>query len=940
MYDRTDPEQYTNATLLEKAKHVSKALRDQLRKSLNAFGTWHYRLEQLEQLAHIKPWITGLVNAAKYEAAYEEAKAQLIEHAYKVADRLSWMGDGNMRLLFDLTREEMKSALHLTELKKVDGQWQHLPTERLAQALKAKGIDPQSERGKLVAEVYLEAKNALQMQMNRMERVLLAKRLRKYQSASPEMQQRAVAQVMKTFKDLRDVPFWPHQRFGRFHVIGQRRLETGEMVRFYHEAFDSTEEAQEMAAKLRKKHKTNIRLVDSGKRGMDRTIVAMLPQNFLEDAVEALGLSQEDADLLKDLTEPVSVGGAMKAWDTQDRFAEGGSRDFFRNFSDFTLNVGNLIAKMEYRGYFDVAAKEIKDQRREFQFLATPEAKAKYKELTAALDQVQKHQQQLFSPSEEFYAIRGFISLLYLSFNVGTALLNLTTLLNTHNWLVANAGVKGEGYFLRAFQYGTESLVSKEWGDQTLRDALELAKRKGIINQTYAYMLSGQASSSLMQRLATKSFLGRMTRGVVDTVGMSAFKMTEETLRTVTFLGLVQMLRAQDPKMTTEALTEEAARQTRLIAGNYLSSARPDIMHGKVRSLFTVFMTYTQLMAFHSYGGMEMGQRRQNAQLGRNTPLGSYTLYTLVTLGLLAGGEGLPGAESLLDLLDAIGRALGVTDNLRKDIQVYIADVLGMDPMLIMHGLGHNVGGYDLSGRLGVGRLIPGTEAVFNQGADNAQEYYGSLMMSLMGVTGGTLRAFYNTISELHSGMQGELPWEVTLNNAAKKLPGAMGMAGNAYEWASVGPRGPNGGALLLDEEGRPRTATAGELVMRGMGFRTTEETMRNEEAFMERDIATYWQSRRANLLDAMDYATLVDESVEGDVREGIARYNRHLRELGKDYWKAFGITGKDLSSRARATRKAARLEQRGKVSGVKAQARARLADQAFPESSPESEGM
>lgn len=933
MFDRTDPEQYANATILEKMKGLGKAAQETVRKGLNSFGTWHYRLEQLEQLAHIHPDFDGLVSAAQYEAKYEEAKAQLIERAYHVADKLSWMGDGNLRLLFDLTREEMKSAVHLTELRKEARGWKHYPTERLAEAIRAKGIDPTSERGQKIGEAYLDAKNALQFQMDRMERVLIAKRLRQYANATPEMQQRAIADVQKVFKDLRAAPFWPHQRFGRFHVIGQRRIETGEMVRYYHEAFDSSEEAQEAYARLKKKYKTNVRLVDSGAKGMDRTILAMLPQNFIEDAVELLNLSQEDADLLKDLAEPMGGQNAMQVWATDDRFAEGGSRDFFRNFSDFSMNVGNLIAKMEYRGYFDVAIKELKDQRKLLAEDVSPEGKERYKQLTAAIDQVAKHQRQLFSPSGEFYAIRGFISLLYLSFNIGTALLNLTTLLNTHNWLMANAPKRGEIYFARAFQYGTESLLHDQWGDQTLRDALELAKKQGVINQTYAYMLSGQASTSLMQRLASKSYLGRMTRGVVDTAGMAMFKMTESTLRTVTFLSLVQMLREQNPNMTVEQLTEEAARQTRLIAGNYLAGSRPDLLHGKIRSLFTVFMTYTQLMAFHAYGGMEMGQRRQNALQGRKTPLGSYTLYTLIAIGLMAGAEGLPGAESLLDLLDAIGRALGVTDNIRKDIQEYVKEVTDMDPMLIMHGLGHNVGGYDLSGRLGVGRIIPGAEAIYNQSADTAADYYGSLMLSLAGVTGGTLRAFYNTLSELHKGMQAELPWEVTFNNAAKKMPGALGMAGNAYEWASVGPRGPKGGALLLDENGNPRTATASEIIMRGMGFRQTEETLRNEEKFMERDIAAYWQSRKNALLEGLDYATTVtpdDESVKESVMQGVEKYNRQLKELGADYWKAFGITGKDLSARARHARKQARMEQNQRVSGIKARAKSRLADEAF----------
>jgi hypothetical protein len=99
-----------------------------------------------------------------------------------------------------------------------------------------------------------------------------------------------------------------------------------------------------------------------------------------------------------------------------------------------------------------------------------------------------------------------------------------------------------------------------------------------------------------------------------------------------------------------------------------------------------------------------------------------------VALGMLvlaSGIQGLPGADDLDDVIDALGQWLGYGTNVRQSKRQLFEQALGKTMgNVAMYGISTTLG-LDLSSRLGMGNLIPGTGALIpanpNKGRDIAE---------------------------------------------------------------------------------------------------------------------------------------------------------------------------------------------------------------------------
>jgi hypothetical protein len=937
MFDRTTDEGKTFNQALRRLLKLAPQNAGTMKKSWFKTYNYHMRFLQLEQMAYLHPELEPLQDAAKDEAKFNEVKSFLVRKASEVVDSLSMMTTADHKFFFDLTRAEFRSGVHLTDLVQMNGEWTHVPTERLAEAFKKAGYPPGEARTDTRAKLYIEAKNAIQMQMNRLEKVLLAKRFKKFSDAREDMRHRAMAEVIVAFKRLREQPFWPQQRYGKFQVIVQKKGEDGSLVKLYHGAFDTVEEQQSEFNRLKTKYKTGVRMMQT-ELSENAAIVQMLPATFIDDAVEMLGLSAEDEAALRALADR-GEANLSKVYDFGDKFADGGSTDFFRNFADFTLHTGNLVAKMEFRSYFDRHIRAIKALERKAGLQQTQASLKQRKMLLRLADELEYHKMQLFSPDTEFYTIRSLVSLSHLAFAPITALLNVMSLFQTHLWITAqtNPAVAAE-VLAKSLWMGTKFALSDTWAqtaeEKQLHEIIEMGYSRGVIDQAYSYVLAGQASTSILHRLASKSLAGKGFRFAVDTVGMYPFKKTEELVRVITMLSVAQTLQKSGRYsgiIGTQELFDETSKMSRLLVGNYNSNSRPSILAGygraadgqliqmgKWTSLATIFMTYSQLMAFHAYGGIEVGQRRQADVNGESlASYKSYTAYTALLLLAIGGVEGFPGMESIVDILEAVAKKMGWTSDLRKDMREFIAAQTGLDPNLAMRGFGHDVFGFDLSNKLGLGRMVPGTDRIVNPQADTAAEYYGALGLSLFGVFGGTMQSLFKMASAYSATSGAGLDWTTRAARIGQEAPGSIGNAFDAYEWSRIGARGPRGGVLLMDEEGRPRTATAGEVILRSQGVSPTEVNVAKEQSWTRRSVVNYWTSRRKGIVDAYVYVheQYPDEpEKKKGVIEAMHLLNRDLAGQGDNYLKAFKLNEGMMKQAVGLSKKAAIMEEKGKL--------------------------
>lgn len=314
-------------------------------------------------------------------------------------------------------------------------------------------------------------------------------------------------------------------------------------------------------------------------------------------------------------------------------------------------------------------------------------------------------------------------------------------------------------------------------------------------------------------------------------------------------------------------------------------------------------------------GGYERAMRAQARSEGRAVPSAWHgTTMKLWLLYMLLGGlMGVPFAENVLDLVQwAWRRLFGRTENLEQELRELVKDV-GGDPNLAMHGLLHDVGGFNLSGSFGMGRMLPGLD-LLNREYRKPEEAIGKLAVGLSGPAGGFYADMAAAIGEFKEG---------EFRKGFMELPGAAGAMSKALDaylrqrnqmeqGAAVTTKG--GMRLTWDESrGEFRDLTTGELVGMALGAQTTIVSQNREKHYAVQGEVIYWQTRRGDLVDKYWKAVKAgDEELREDMREEIMKFNQKVPD------RKLAITGKDLATSVKARRKAVQAMERYSVNGKK----------------------
>jgi hypothetical protein len=243
-------------------------------------------------------------------------------------------------------------------------------------------------------------------------------------------------------------------------------------------------------------------------------------------------------------------------------------------------------------------------------------------------------------------------------------------------------------------------------------------------------------------------------------------------------------------------------------------------------------------------------------------------------IGLLAGAEGLPGAEDILNILDPICRRLfgkSARQFWRENIKEF-SEFMGLDvnPSLVTHGVMHDVplpgANVDVSRSVGFGKLVPGSD-LYREGA-TPMETAANMIFSLMGPAGGIASWGFQSLPMFS---------DRSFEESMKRAPGALGAASTALSWAMHGAKDAKGASLLMDEQGNPIDPSAGQILWRGAGFQIAEIAAKREKQFEQLEAKEFWGERRARLLK--DWATAIIE----DDREAIADANAAILEFNSE---------------------------------------------------------
>jgi hypothetical protein len=247
------------------------------------------------------------------------------------------------------------------------------------------------------------------------------------------------------------------------------------------------------------------------------------------------------------------------------------------------------------------------------------------------------------------------------------------------------------------------------------------------------------------------------------------FALAEAFNRRTTFIAALRIAR-QNGHPDPFAFAEHAVADTQ---GLYNKGNRPDWARGAVGATIFTFKQFS--IAYIEFLKRLPGPHRMRA---------------LAILFLASGMQGLPFVEDFEDIIDAIGQWLGHGTNSKKWVRQNAASWLGdAGAQFVLHGVSAILP-IDISARMGVGNLIPGTEALKRSSTDKGRD-----VAEVLGPVGGVGEKI----------LQGK--------PADALVPKAIMDAYKAYQMWTTGQYRNSDGALIA------RDVTKGEAIAKGIGF-------------------------------------------------------------------------------------------------------------------------
>ncbi len=318
-------------------------------------------------------------------------------------------------------------------------------------------------------------------------------------------------------------------------------------------------------------------------------------------------------------------------------------------------------------------------------------------------DEAIKLQQYVQNPTEEAQRLRGLLFVQYLGGSIASALVNMTQPFMMTFPYLSQFGGAGKA----AARLGEAMKAALTKPDGELGRALAKAEKEGIVSPQELHQLQAEASRTMGNHPLARRFL--FTWG-------AAFSLAEQFNRRVSFIAAWNTAKAQGIANPFQF----AAKAVDETQGVYNRGNRPNWARGAVGSTLFTFKQY-------SISYIEFLKRLPNKERA----------IALMVLMLAAGAEGLPFAEDLTDLIDTIGQALGYDTNSKAWRNQVLADAIGDEAAdFALHGFSAMPGfPLDVSGRLALSNLIPGTGILLKHKTEKSGEVF-----DVLGPAGGLVR--------------------------------------------------------------------------------------------------------------------------------------------------------------------------------------------------------
>ncbi|TXH46820.1 MAG: PLxRFG domain-containing protein [Desulfurellales bacterium] len=497
-------------------------------------------------------------------------------------------------------------------------------------------------------------------------------------------------------------------------------------------------------------------------------------------------------------------------------------------------------------------------------------------------------------PQEEGQAIRGMLFAQYLGGSIASAMVNMTQPFTvTMPWLSQYSGMAKAGQQLsRAIKDMATKGKKYEAG---LAEALKHAEDDGVVSPQEIHQLMAQARGAGALRVGDGTKLGDARaqaanwweRGKV--AWGQPFALAEQVNRRSTFIAAYRT--AVELKIPNPAeFAERAVLETQFL---YSKSNKPKWARGAIGGTLFTFKTY-------SVSYLELMQRMWT----QGGPEGKRAVgWAIAMLMLVGGAGGLPFMEDAEDLIDGAGQLMGYNVSAAQWRQELMREVLGNELADFMeHGLSGLPGApIDVSGRLGMGNLIPGTGLFLTkQGRERD-------LLEVVGPAGDLIsRGFTGARKALTGDLAGA---------ALEISPLAVRNADKGVDMAISGIYKDTKGYKVID-------TTLDEAIAKAIGFQPRSVAQVQEaNSFMQRSKSFYVQTSSEIKAQWAQALFNKDDAALERVRERLNDWNENNPEQRitikmPDIWKRVREIGKDRTERIADTAPKALRQQMRDMAG------------------------
>lgn len=827
----------------------------------------HYVL-QVQQLAH-ESTDAGTLAFNQYQNNLLALKNNLLQKGTEVADQWENLSKKDYKIFSKLLIDEFESRQHFTTLLQdtYTGEYRHAIGIDFLDYLKRQGLDTNAKKTQQLSQLLIEYKNTILEHIEKTEQIggeILRDKYRK----APLVLKKKLYELQEMAQKWRETPYMPQGNFGEYVVKVYDDTPNGKQL-IYKTHFENAADQDAMIAQL-KKRRIKLDNIEWGKLSSETGMRANLPAEFLGILKETGEFSSEQLKSIGEAMVPLPVDKIFSKVARDAVKIAGASTDHLRNYANWIEDSANFLSKLAYGRKMTKARLITKEEMESLKASGNIEESRNKQKL---YDTMTSAQEFIMHPLEEWYQARSYVALTYLMWAPKTALLNLTGMMQTWAAVTADYGdIKGNALMAGV----TKDLVTNNFtqDEQWVRDK---ALQDGIIDQGFGYFMSGLANAGNLARRVRPTLMGKALRNFVD-LGMWPFKAVEIANRQMTLMSVyrgeyeILLKDGLPPEDAMRKAYEKASRFTRLLQNDYANGNRPEVLRGK-KSILMIFLSYPQYMLWIMSGGFERGTRVAQLRNG-GTPrsrMGGMTMRMWILFALLAGVEGVPFGEFMIDVMQRLHKWLGGTDNIRLEGQKFLKETMGIESRywrdVVQRGFLHDVMGVDLSGSLSLGSPLPGLRLV-DPHARNWQEFVGEAFAELSGPFGGVTKA------PIALGLSDD----PTLGDYGKSLPGAAGAVFKALEAEKRGIRTAQRARILRDDAGNFREPTKAELALLASGFRLSDVARYQNLAFMQKERKEYWGGRRTGL--KQQYRRAVedqDTDLQDDVLKEVDKYNEEI---------------------------------------------------------------